>query len=163
MGSDEIPSVARDVVKDRDSSVRLVSYRSDKLDTSRTHPQMRGIEVIDLEKEPDAVARLTADNRGLAITVGLGEQHASLRARGPDHDPPLRPSLIRDRGRIVDQVETQRIDEERNGGVVLVDHKSHESKAHSLHAMPPSSAAALGSVDGVLVTGHVVLGVLAVA
>jgi len=58
-----------------------------------------------------------------SIAIGPGEQEGGLAAGGSDHDPPLRTPVVRFRRGVLEQLETQDVDEEGDGRVVLVDHQ----------------------------------------
>jgi hypothetical protein len=55
------------------------------------------------------------------LAVRASEKNAGLRAWRPDNDPPLRPSIIRQRRRVLDEVESQRSREECDCLVVVID------------------------------------------
>jgi hypothetical protein len=81
-----------------------------------------GVEVVDLEEEADPPGDLVPDRGGLPLPVRLGEQDAGLGAGRADHDPPLRPAAAGgQRGGVLHQVEPQRLGEEGDGLVVVLD------------------------------------------
>jgi hypothetical protein len=49
-----------------------------------------------------------------------GEKDAGLRAGRPDDDPPLRPAVVGQRRRVLDEVESQRAGEEPDRLVVTI-------------------------------------------
>src|SRR5580704_14173249 len=122
-GTYEVPAIAGDVEEDGHPAVRLVARLGDERHAGRRHPPVRGVEVLDLQEKADAPADLVTDGRGLALAVRTGQQDARFGARRPDDDPALRPAdLRRQRGRVLHQVEPQRLGEEPDGLVVVVDH-----------------------------------------
>ena len=62
-----------------------------------------------------------ANHTFLVGTIGAREKDAGLRARRPDHDPSLRAAIVRERRRVVDQLEAEDVNEEADGWVVLID------------------------------------------
>jgi hypothetical protein len=55
----------------------------------------------------------------LRRTIGLGKQNPRPTAPWPDDHPPLRPSVIHQRRRVLDELEVQRIDKEHDRLVVV--------------------------------------------
>src|SRR5580700_6514883 len=109
-GTYEVPAIAGDVEEDRHPAVRFVARLGGELDAGRRHPPVRGVEVLDLQEEADAPGDLVTDGRGLALAVRAGQQDARLGAGRPDDDPALRlAALRRQRGRVLYQVESQRL------------------------------------------------------
>ena len=69
-------------------------------------------------------ARVTAELKplsGLMITVGSGEQDSHLGARRTNNDPPFRVSGVRQRWGVLDQLEAESVNEERNRRVIVID------------------------------------------
>ena len=56
-----------------------------------------------------------------------------LRARQPNHDPSLGPSVVGERRRVFHQFELQNIDEETNRSVIVVNDESDEFQLRHLH------------------------------
>ena len=94
------------------------------------HAFIGGVEVIDAEEQADAAGELVADGDRLMFTVGSGEQDAGGGAGRADGDPSLRSSVVRDRRGVFDEVEAQRVDEEPDRRVVIVDDDGHEFDVH---------------------------------
>ena len=93
-------------------------------------PLVRGLEVVHPEEEADPARGLPADHRGLPRAVGPGQQQAGLRARRPDHHPPLRAPVVGLRGGVLDQVETEHPGKELDRRVVLADDQGHQADMH---------------------------------
>ena len=84
-------------------------------------PFVRGsVEVVHLQEEPHPAGDLVSDRGGLVLAARAGEQDAGLAARRPDDDPPPWSAIIRQRWRVLDQIEAHRVDEELDGSVVVV-------------------------------------------
>src|SRR5439155_23473739 len=104
--------------------------RPDELDASRSHAVVSLREVVDPKEEPDAPRDLLSDDSGLVVSIGASEEHAGLTAGRPDHDPPLRPPVARQRGRVLDELEPESVDEELDCSVVVVDDDCYPLDAH---------------------------------
>jgi hypothetical protein len=102
------------------------------------HPSPGRLEVVDAQEEPDSTGVLVADRIGLGVTIGLGEEQPRLRARRADDDPPLRTPVVRGRGRVLDELEAQRVDEEPDGVVVPLDDQCGVFEVQAAN-VPPSS------------------------
>lgn len=82
----EVPPVTGDVEEDRDSAVRFDARLSYERDAGRGHSPVRGVEVIDAEKESGSARDLTPYRRGLAFPVRPSKKDARLCAgRTDDH------------------------------------------------------------------------------
>src|ERR1700747_2396236 len=120
-GTYEVPAVAGDVEEDGHPAVGLVARLGGEFPAGRRHPPVRGVKVLDLQEEADPPGDLVTDGRGLALAVGAGQQDARLGAGRPDDDPALRPAALRrPRGRVLRQLEPERLGEEPYALVVLV-------------------------------------------
>jgi len=86
-------------------------------------------EVVDVQEEADPARGLVADGPGLVL-IGAGQQDSGLRAGWADHDPALRPPVVRQRRRVLDQVEAEGVTEEPDRGFVLLDDDGDELKMH---------------------------------
>lgn len=130
-GSDQVPPIARDIQEHRDLSIWFDARTSDELDPGRDYAVVVRSEVVDVEKKANAAGVLVADHRRLLFAVGARQQQSGLRAGRAHHDPALRPPVCRERRRIFNEIEAQHVDKESDGGVVVVDHESHEvEKGH---------------------------------
>ncbi len=118
---EQVPPVAGDVSKHREPAVGLVSGFGEELDTARPHPLIGGVEVVDPQEETDSSSVLAAHDRTLLITVGLRQEQPRAGARRSDHHPPLRSTIVRTSRRVLNEVELQLVDEERNRLVIVVD------------------------------------------
>lgn len=85
------------------------------------HPSPSCLEVGNTEKQPDSTCVLTADRNDLLLAVGLSEEQSRLRLWRPDDDPSFRTSVVRRRRRVLGELEPQRINEEPDGIVVVLD------------------------------------------
>jgi hypothetical protein len=92
-----------------------------------------------------AASHLPANSRGLIFSICPREQHAGHRTRWPDHHPPFRTPVIRQRRRVLDQLKTQDVDEEPDRRVVLADHDSDKAK---MHGVSIGDLLALAFMDG---------------
>jgi fructosamine-3-kinase len=124
--AEKIPPVAGDVEEDDDSAVWLDPRRRDELDARRRHTGQGVIEVVDLQKETDPAGQLVSYDRHLVVTVGAGEQDARVGPGRPDDDPSFRAAIVGERGRILDQLEAEHVDEEGDRRVVLVNDDGHQ-------------------------------------
>jgi len=70
------------------------------------------------------------------LAVRAGEKNAGLRAGRPDDDPPLRPAVVGQRRRILDEVESQCAGEEPDGRVVIIDNDRELLDPHEQQARP---------------------------
>ena len=92
---------------------------------------MRGVEVIDLEEKADAPGNLVSDRRRLTLPVRLGEQDRGVAAGWADDHPPLRPAVVGQRRRVLDQVKSESAGEEGNGLVVVVNDDRNLVEPHA--------------------------------
>jgi hypothetical protein len=114
------------VEEDRDATVGFGARRCQEPDASVVHPLVGGLEVVSLQEEADTSGGLLAHDRGLIITVSSREQDACLgTGRANDH-PPLRVPGVRHRWRVLDQLEAEGANEERDRQVVVVDHDRNQ-------------------------------------
>ena len=129
--------MARDIAGDIRLDPRIKAFLADdEFDAGRRHPLVRGVEVIDLEEKADAPGRLVSDRRRLALSVRLGEENAGVTAGRADDHPPLRPPVIGQRGRVLDQVKSESAGEERNGLVVVVNDDRNLVQSHARKRTP---------------------------
>jgi len=128
--AEQVPFVAGDVFEHDHAPVDLVPRLAVEDDTRFAHPVVRGREIVDPQEEADPAGQLVADYLGLVVAVGLGEQQAGLRAGRADHHPALRAAVV-GRGRaVLDQVESEGVDEEADRLVVVVDHERGKFDVH---------------------------------
>jgi hypothetical protein len=127
--------VSCNINKDGDPSVGLVAGVRDELDAGRCKSSMGGFEVVDSQEEPDSASYLVADDAVLSGPVGASEEEAGLRSGRADNDPSLGSTIVRQCGRIFDELETEYINEERDRRVVLVDDDGDESDEHPAKRM----------------------------
>src|SRR5918994_1719978 len=107
------------------------------------HPPPSCLEVVDTKKQPDSTCVLAADGVDLSLAVGLSQQQPGLRLRRSDDDPTLRTSLVRGRRRVFNEVESQCVDEESDGVVVVLDNQRGVLDVHTPTVRGPRVAAAL--------------------
>lgn len=112
------------------------------------HPLPCALEVVDPEEQADSTGELTTDDLGLARPVGPCEQQPGLRSRRPDDDPPLGTPVVRRRTRVLDELERQRVDEEPDGLVVVVDQQGRVLEVHP----PTVGVAAVPQVGDLVIT-----------
>jgi hypothetical protein len=74
---------------------------------------------------------MVSDGRRLALPVRLGEQDAGLTAGRAHDDPPLRPAVIGQRRRVLDQVKSEGTGEKGNGLVVVVNDDRNLVQPHA--------------------------------
>src|SRR5215204_438482 len=84
------------------------------------HPPPSYLEVVDTKEQPDSTCVLAADGIDLSLAVGLSEEQSGLRLRRSNDDPTLRTSIVRGRRRVLYEVESQCVDEEFDGVVVVL-------------------------------------------
>lgn len=94
------------------------------------------IEVIDPQEEPDTTGGLTADRGTLIGAISAGEQDAGLTSRWPHHDPPFRAPVVRQRWRVLDELEAECVDEVGDRWVVLIDHDRDQVDEHHRNGTP---------------------------
>jgi hypothetical protein len=96
-----------------------------------------------------------ANRRSLRVPVCAGEQDPGLRAGRADHHPALRTPVIRERRRVLHELEAEHSDEEVDRLVVVVDDDGHLLQIHPptlLHGgigHPRAYRASSGTVAGV--------------
>ena len=119
VGAEQIPSVPFEIHEHGNAPVWLVAWRRDDLDASGSKAFEGCVEVVDAEEHADAAGELLAGGALLLRTVSAGEQNAGPRAGGPDDDPTLRPAIVGLRGRVLDQLELENVDEKPDRRVVI--------------------------------------------
>ena len=85
------------------------------------HAAIVGVEVLDSKEQSDASGELSSNCRSLAPAVGPSKEETGLSARRPHDNPPLRPPVVGERWRILDEFEAQCLHVEADGAVVVVD------------------------------------------
>lgn len=102
--------------------VGLGAGLAEELDSGGLHALVAGVEVVDLEEEPDPTGVLVADRADLVFAVSAGEEDAGLCAWWADDDPPLGLAVVAGEGwRVLGQFESQRAGEEGDRLVVVLD------------------------------------------
>jgi hypothetical protein len=146
-GAEQVPPVASHVAEHGDATVRLVARLAEELDPVVEHPTAGRVEVVDVEEEADAPGELPADHARLLVPVGAGQEQPGLRSRRTHHDPAFRPTVVGRREGVLDQCEAERVDEEPDRLVVVVDHDGGQSELHqpgknsaSTNAATPTAA-----------------------
>ncbi len=84
-----------------------------------------------LENRPTRPAYCFPTALTLIEAVGLREQEPRLCSWWPDDDPTLRASVVGPRGRVLDEIEAQRVHEEADRLVVVLDDQSGALEIHS--------------------------------
>jgi hypothetical protein len=93
----------------------------EELDPGGPHAVVAGVEVIDSQEEADPTGMLVAHGRDLFRAVRTGEQDPGLPAWRPDDHPPLGTAVVGPGRRILRQLESQPLGEERDRLVVVLD------------------------------------------
>jgi hypothetical protein len=109
---------------------------------------MRSVEVIDTKKESDPPGRLVTNGRILVFSVGAGKEKSGLRAGRPDDHPAFWPSIVGERRRVLDEVESEYTGEECDGWVVLVNDQGNQVDLHPGSVRTAVSSSALPCDDG---------------
>ena len=86
----------------------------------------RGVEVVDAQEEPDPARELLSYRRGLGVAVRLSEQQAGARSWRPHDDPSFRPTVVGDRGRVLDEFKPERTNEEVDRATVVLDDQRNQ-------------------------------------
>ena len=105
------------------------------------HPPTSCVEVVNPQEQPDSTCVLAANGVDLCLAIGFGEKEAGLRLRRSNDDPTLRASVIRPRRRVFDKFESQGIDEEPDGVVVVLDDQGRVLDMHTADSTCVSPAA----------------------
>jgi hypothetical protein len=108
------------------------------------------MEVIDAEEESDTAGCLVTHNSALTVAIRSGEKKSRLRARRSYDDPPLGAPVIRQRWRVLHEVEAQHSGEESDRGIVVVDDQGnqvdlHRSSLEEIDGRTGTDAWAIGS------------------
>jgi hypothetical protein len=130
-GPEQIPAVPSDVGEDCHPAVRLRPRLGHEVDTSAAHPLAAGLEVVDPQEEPDPPGELISYGPLLSVTVSSSEQKPAQGAGWPHDDPPLGVTVAAGGRRVLDELETEEIDEEPDGFVVVVDEESELLEEHA--------------------------------
>src|SRR5690606_31916400 len=105
---------------------RLLSWLAFENDTLRTIAMVVPPEVVSVQEQEHAPARLIPNARFLLGRRGTCQQQATPSvARGCYHHPALR--LLRDR-RVLDQLEAERVDEKPDRLVVVADDEGNHGE-----------------------------------
>ena len=143
--SEKVPLVARDIEEDGDLAVGLGARRLHEGDPRRDHALVGRAEIIDLQEKADAAGELVADDALLLFAVRPGDQDAGRGTwRAHDH-PPLGPSVIGERGDILDEVEAEYADEEVDGRVVFLHDESDEAQMRHQPSAPDFLSASISA------------------
>ena len=101
-----------------------------------SEPCVRRLEVVDAQEHPDSTGELLADGIALVVTIGSGEQDASLGARRFHDHPSLRAAIVGGRRRILDEFEPEGLGVERDRLVVVVDDDRSQLDVHPDDSRP---------------------------
>jgi len=126
----KVPTVAGDVTKNSDPPVRLIAGVGDELDSLSSHALIGGLEVVDAKKHPNAAGELLADRLLLGLTIGLREQKPRRCVGWSDNHPPLRPPVVSHGWRILEKLESERVNKEADPDVVVVDDDGYMLQVH---------------------------------
>jgi hypothetical protein len=85
-------------------------------------------EVVHAQKEANSSRMLFSNNRCLALTVGASQEQARLGARRSYDNPPLGPAISGNGRRVFHELESEDVDEESDGGIVVMDHDRYKLK-----------------------------------
>ena len=77
--------------------------------TRVNHSLVGGIEVIDAKEQTDAASELLAHTVRLVLAVGTREQNTGLASIGTNHNPALRPTVVRQRQHVLNQLKLQHV------------------------------------------------------
>ena len=133
----QIPEISAEVPEHRDGAVRLLPERTHELDAPGAVSLVVALEIVGVQEEEDAPARLGADARQLLGRGGPREQQARLaRARRRYDHPALR--LLRGLG-VLDELEAELADVERERLVVVADDEANEARCCFTPASSPSA------------------------
>lgn len=110
--------------------MRKRDSRRHGLDARRYHPRQGSTEIIDVQEETHPACGLLPDGRGLIFPVSSGEQEPGDGTRRPDHDPPLRTPVIRQRQGVFHQIEAQCVHEESDRQVIVADRDRDKAEMH---------------------------------
>jgi hypothetical protein len=134
--SEEVPPVSGNVEEDRNSTVRLGTWCTNESDTGLGHPPVHSVEVIDTKEESDPSGCLVTDGRTLVFAVSAGEEKPGLCAGRADDHPALRPPVVGERRRVLDEVEPEYAGEEGDSAVVLVNDQGNQIDLHVVQRTP---------------------------
>ena len=130
-GPEQIPAVAADVKENRDAPVSLGARCRYELDAGAPHTLKRGVEVVDAQEESDPARELLSHRRRLGVAVRVSEEQAGARSRRPYDDPPFRPTVVGDRGRVLDEFKPERTNEELDRATVVLDDQRNQLEVHA--------------------------------
>jgi len=135
---EQVPAISLDIQEYGHLSIRLYAWSGDESDPRRDHSRVRRLKIIDTEEETDPAGELLANDRRLSLAVGAGEQNAGATSGGTDHDPPFRPTIIRQGRNVLHELELQDVHKELNGWFVLSHNQGDQFQvlADLLHRAP---------------------------
>jgi len=110
--AEQVPVIAGCIDEHYDLPVRLAPWFGDEVDPHAAHAVVSLIEVVDPQEQPYASRELISNRLRLPLAVSLCEQQRSCRTGWPHNDPPLRPTVIGMRWRVLDKLEAENLDEE---------------------------------------------------
>ena len=90
MAAEEIPQVAPGIPEHADAAVGLVADRPNHVAARVLDAGQGAVEVLDAQEQPDPAGELAADEGGLLVTIGAGEDESSAAVGRLYDDPPLR-------------------------------------------------------------------------
>jgi hypothetical protein len=128
--AEQVPAIAFAVEEDGHAAVRFRPRRPHERDARGRHALVRGVEVVDVEKQSHAARELVADRRLLPVAIRACEQDARLRVRRSHHHPALRASVVRERRRVLDQRKAEDVHEEVDRAIVVANDEGDEVHVH---------------------------------
>jgi hypothetical protein len=99
-------------VEDGDTAVWLITGLAHELHTVLAHVLKRGLKMVDAEKKPHATSELLAYSSFLNFAISLRKQKRRSGVGRPDHNPPFRPTIVRERRQILEELESELLDKE---------------------------------------------------
>lgn len=148
---EKIPLVTGEIPEHSNLSVWLRSRLGHELNARRLQPLVCLLEIIDTKKQANPPGELGSDGVLLMVTVRLGEEQTGAPTLWPDDDPSLCSAVIGEGRLVLDQVEVQDVDEERDRLVVVSDDECNEIEMAHLVIIPcpagPWRGGYLGQVD----------------
>jgi hypothetical protein len=136
IGSEQIPAIAFEILEHDDAAVRFLSRRRHEANASLLHALIRCVEIIDAQKQPHASRELLSNNTRLVVAIRASQQNSRARQSprlGRPHDhPALRPPIVGQRGRVLDEIELQDIDEKPDRRVIVPHHQCYEFELRHL-------------------------------
>lgn len=104
------------------------------------HPYLGRFEVVHVQEQANPFGKLGANRALLTFAVGLSQKQPGVGAGWPHNDPSFRSAVVGCRRRVLDQLESKRLDVEVDRLVVVVDDDRGQCNVH------------LDTVDGTIVS-----------